>query len=260
VTAKTKKAPADAYAVAIPSYRRPATLAAKTLPLLLNGGVDPRRISVFVYDDERAEYEAICSPLGVSIERAEPTLRAARNIIARHYPIGHPVLSIDDDLRGLSMRLDEKRLTPVVNVHELIVTGFATADRAGCHLWGIYPVKNPYFMRPEVTTDLRYIGGGMFGTRFTGIDAVDLVDLDDKEDFERTCRFYLHDGAVLRLGDVCWLTDGYAGAGGMQEYRTAASISAGAARMVELFPDLATLNLKKKSGKAEVRLRDSRRR
>lgn len=250
--------PSKDYSVAIPSYRRASTLAEKTLPMLLNGGVDPGRITVFVCDDERDAYAEKLSRFPVSFADAKPTLRAARNIIARYYPAGHPVVEVDDDLKGLIRRLDDKTVEPVINLHPLFVRAFDEADREGARLWGLYPVKNPYFMKDRITTDLKYIGGGLFGLRFTGKDDPDFVVLDDKEDFERSCRFYLHDGKVVRFGNVSWLTTGYGGAGGMQTYRTDDTISAGAREMVRLFPDLATLNLSKKSGHAEVRLRDGR--
>lgn len=251
--------PPTDYSVAVPSYRRSETLATKTLPMLRDGGVPLDRVTVFVCDDERALYERATAPFpGVLLARAEPTLRAARNIIARHYPVGHPVVQVDDDLKGLIHMVDEKAVEPVKDLHALFIRGFEEADRAGARLWGLYPVKNPYFMKRGVTTALKYIGGGLFGARFTGKDDPDFVVLDDKEDFERSCRFYLHDGAVVRFGDISWNTTGYGGDGGMQEYRTPETISHGANEMVRLFPQLASLNLSKKSGHAEVRLKDNR--
>lgn len=250
--------PPTEYSVAIPSYRRANTLIEKSLPMLLEGNVDPGRVTVFVCDDERDVYEEKVSRLGIRLASAKPTLRAARNIIARYYPVGHPVVEVDDDLKGLIRRVNDKAVEPVKDIHSLFVRGFDEADREGARLWGLYPVKNPYFMKDRVTTDLKYIGGGLFGLRFTGKDDPDFVALDDKEDFERSCRFYLHDGKVVRFGNVSWLTTGYGGAGGMQTYRTDETISTGAREMVRLFPDLATLNLSKKSGHAEVRLRDGR--
>ena len=44
----------------------------------------------------------------------------------------------------------------------------------------------------------------------------------------------------------------------MQEDRTLKRIEASAKAMVSAFPDMAKLNLTKKSGKPEVRLRDTR--
>lgn len=251
--------PPSDYSVAIPSYRRSGTLVSKTLPMLRDGGVSLDRVTVFVCDDERSLYERALAPFaGVRVARAEPTLRAARNIIARSYPVDHPVVQVDDDLKGLIRMLDEKTVEPVTDLHSLFIRGFVEADKAGARLWGLYPVKNPYFMKRAVTTVLKYIGGGLFGTRFTGKDDPDFVVLDDKEDFERSCRFYLHDGAVVRFGDISWNTTGYGGDGGMQTYRTPETISHGATEMVRLFPELATLNLSKKSGHAEVRLKDNR--
>lgn len=248
---------ASEYQVAIPSYRRASTIAQKTLPMLRSGGVDMGRVTVFVCDDEREEYEPIAAEFAVRLARAEPTLKAARNIIARHYPPDYPVVEVDDDIKRLMRRVDEKTVETVADLDAVFRRGFEVADKAGARLWGLYPVPNPYFMRDEVTTDLRYIGGGLFGVRFAGDDA-DLVELDDKEDFERTCRAYLRDGSVVRFGDVTWDTVGYGGDGGMQSYRTPETIAEGARRMVELFPDLCTLNLTKRSGHAEVRLRDRR--
>lgn len=250
--------PSTEYSVAIPSYRRADTLVEKTLPMLVEGGVDPGRITVFVCDDERDLYKEKLSRFGVHLASAKPTLRAARNIIARYYPVDHPVVEVDDDLKGLIRRVDDKTVEPVKDLHALFLRGFDESDREGARLWGLYPVKNPYFMKDQVTTELKYIGGGLFGLRFTGKDDPDFVVLDDKEDFERSCRFYLHDGKVVRFGNISWLTTGYGGAGGMQTYRTDETISTGAKEMVRLFPDLASLNLSKKSGHAEVRLRDNR--
>ena len=247
------------YSVAIPSYRRADTLASKTLPMLGKGGVPLDQITVFICDDERALYEKALAPFpGVTLERSQPTLRAARNIIARHYPVDFPVVQVDDDIKGLIRKSGEQTVEDLTDIHGLILQGFAEADKAKARLWGLYPVKNPYFMKVGVTTGLKYVGGGMFGVRFTGKDDPDLVVLDDKEDFERSCRFYLNDGAVVRFGDVSWNTTGYGGDGGMQAYRTPDTISHGANEMVRLFPDLCSLNLSKKSGHPEVRLKDRR--
>ena len=66
------------------------------------------------------------------------------------------------------------------------------------------------------------------------------------------------DGRVLRIEDVAIGTTGYAGAGGMQLSRSAERVRAACDFLVDEFPGLATLNLSKKSGWAEVRLADRR--
>jgi hypothetical protein len=112
-------------------------------------------------------------------------------------------------------------------------------------------------MRNDVRVGLYYIGGGLFGHTVRGDDA-ELVTLDDKEDYERTLRFFIRDGAVVRLDWATWNTTGYGGEGGMQSTRTEERIRASAEWLAARYPELASLNLTKKSGKAEVRLRRPR--
>lgn len=258
--------------VAIPSYARAETLATKTLPMLADGGVDAERITVFVADAAQADgyrdlvdptlygeivvvgYEATSQP--DALDAGPYNLGVARNFIARHYDRGTPVFQIDDDLRGFVERVDEKTARPIAAA-DVIDRGFRAADRLGFSLWGVYAVRNPYFMKPRVRTDLCYVCGGAFGFRATSADHA-LVRLDDKEDFERSIRWYLAEGGVCRLDDVAMMTEGYAGAGGMQETRSSENIDASARWLVAEFPDLASLNTTKKSGKTEVRLRDRR--
>lgn len=247
------------YVVAIPSYRRAETLATKTLPMLRDGGVDLRRVTVFVVDDERDEYlSALSAFRGIAFAPSSPTVRAARNAVATWYSPDVPVVSVDDDIAGLDQMVDSKTLVPVDDVDALIREAWSIADAAGARLWGLYPVRNPYFMRHRVTTDLRYIGGALFGVRHTGLPEVDLVECDDKDDYERSCRYYLHDGTVVRIGYVAWRTSWRAGGGGMQTYRSLETIREGAERMLALFPDLCSSTYTRKSGTVEVRLRDRR--
>ena len=106
------------------------------------------------------------------------------------------------------------------------------------------------------TNDLRYIPGGAWGIINPG--PILTLTLNDKEDYLRTIMMYVLDGGVIKYNGIAPLTVGYAGAGGMQEDRTLKRIEASAKAMVSAFPDMAKLNLTKKSGKPEVRLRDTR--
>jgi hypothetical protein len=125
-------------------------------------------------------------------------------------------------------------------------------------LWGIHPVPNAYFQRPKISTDLRYIAAGLYGwTSRQGDHSLD-VTLEDKEDFERSILYYLADGYVTRLNWISIRTAGYHGAGGMQVTRTPERVDASARDLAARYPHLCKLNLSKKSGWAEVRLRDAR--
>jgi hypothetical protein len=184
----------------------------------------------------------------------------ARNLITREASAGDRVIQMDDDLDGLWIATDPKTKTDVGDLCGLFSRAFDLASSSGAHLWGCYPAPNPYFMRPRARLDLSYIGGGLFGVIHRGPEfaATELVLLDDKEDFERSLRFYVKDGVLLRLESVSWHTTGYHGEGGMQVTRTPDRVHDSALALSEIFPDFCKLNLKKKSGWAEVRLRDPR--
>ncbi len=257
--------------IAIPSYRRDEIITERTLPMLVAGGVDPATVTIYVADQVDADiYSATLDPdtygqiinLDYRPTRDAPPghpsgLGAARNVITRAHPPGTRLVQIDDDIRGLIRKIDDKTTEPVTDIPAFIAESFTAADSAGAHLWGIYPVKNPMFMKHRVRTDLTYICGGLFGTTLRH-DPCELVALDDKEDFERSLRFYDRDGTVARVEHVALLTQGYTAPGGMQDTRSAARVDESARWLHAQFPDLCSLNLTKKSGWTELRLRDRR--
>lgn len=128
---------------------------------------------------------------------------------------------------------------------------------AGPHLWCVYPVPNAFFMHPSRVRrgGLWYAIGCFFGYTVTGSTAREIVRLDDKEDFERSCRFYLTDGEVVRFDSVTMHTRFYKEPGGMQDYRTEETVREGAARLQRMYPQLVTV-YRARSGQWEVRLRD----
>lgn len=261
---------------AIPSARRPWILASKTIPLLQRAGVDPEQVTVFVPDEgDRWEYEgALPRSWGSRLVVAPHTpehgtlddvgvrphgLGVVRNTIARHFPAGTRLVQIDDDIDGIIHRVSEKESERSdSDLLDLCEMGFDMADDLGASLWGIYPVKNPYFMKDRIRTDLTYICGGLFGVSLRHEDH-ELVVLDDKEDFERSLRHFVADGAVVRVEHTALLTQGYSGDGGMQASRTSERVDVASRWLCEQFPELASLNTKKKSGWTEVRLRSPRR-
>lgn len=243
-------------AVAIPTSNRVDRLRDSTLPLLLNGGVPARLITLFVPDAQQAmEYTLAVGHLGVEIQYGHGVgMREARNAIARAYPTGTRLVQIDDDIRGIFSYGDPKTLDPVLNVDALFSR---LASEAEGKLWCVYPVPNPFFMHPDrVRRGLWYAEGCLFGYTVRN-DETELVTVDDKEDFERSIRFYLRDGEVVRYDSVTFRTRYYSEPGGMQDYRTPDTIRRGAQTLEELYPGLATARLAK-SGRWEVKLKDTR--
>lgn len=246
------------YVIAIPSYKRPETLRDKTLKVLKHYKIDPKKIDIFVANkEEETIYKETLDPESYNkIIVGVINLGPQRNFISKYYPEGKPIVNIDDDIQGFIeyTTTTKRHEKPLANLEKIIQEGFKECKKHGFRLWGIYPIPNGYFMEKKVDTDLRYIIGCFYGT----INAKDIkLELkNDKEDYERSIRYYIADGGVIRLRYVAPKTAYYTEKGGIQEFRSESTVMAGAKWIVKHFPDYATLNLTKKSGHAEVRLRD----
>jgi hypothetical protein len=85
-------------------------------------------------------------------------------------------------------------------------------------------VFNPFFRkaRKEMTTDLNYIVGAFYGiiNRPT-LKAIQLTitkENGQKEDVERTLKYFLHDGIVLRFNKIGFITKYYGKEGGLGRF------------------------------------------
>jgi len=248
------------YVVAIPSYKRAETLRDKTLEVLQHYKIDPKSIDIFVANKEEEEiYKNTLDPKSYNkIIVGVINLGPQRNFISNYYPIGKHIVNIDDDIKGFIeyTTTTKRHEKPLANLDKIIRQGFEECNKHGFRLWGIYPIPNGFFMEKKVDTDLRYIIGCFYGTINPGTKAIKLELENDKEDYERSIRFYIADGGVIRLRYVAPKTAYYTEKGGIQEFRSEKTVMAGAKWIVKHFPDYATLNLTKKSGHAEVRLKD----
>lgn len=254
------------YQVAIPSYQRAMTLRDKTLPLLAAHSIPASLITVFVANkEEEAEYARVLVPSTYGkIRIGQLTLRAQWNFMLDHYKPGTRVFHIDDDIIKISQAIDRKTLVESTNLREIIEEGWAQCEEKGLRLWGMYPVHNAYFMRPTITYALKHIIGCLQGYIVDGKkDSPLRVTLPCKLDLERSCNCYDKDGGVVRFNYVAMLQHYLKEPGGMQAdgpaRRTEEHIRYAAKTLTEMFPAFATMNTRKKSGIADVVLRDSRR-
>jgi hypothetical protein len=261
----TRKASAADYVIAIPSYKRAETLRDKSLKLLAHYKIEPRHIFVFVANkDEEKVYKEVLEPKTYNkIVVGVPKIGPQRNFISDYFPVGKPLIHMDDDITSfIEWSAGAKRNeAELKDLKAVIRRGFDECKKIGCSLWGIYPVANGYFMKKGHTTDLKFVIGsfnGCFNPGTKGPKGVKLALEMDKEDYERSIRFYVRDGAVVRLRDVSPKTAYYTEKGGNQEFRTMKTVAEGAKKLVAMYPELCSLNLTKKSGYPEIRLRDKR--
>ena len=195
------------------------------------------------------------------------------------YPEGQKIFYMDDDISQIFQNFNNGKTLPKINkntydkkhnkllklknLHKFIESAFALAKKKKMDNWGVYPVENPYFMKPTTrkpedftSTYLSYIIGFMTGV--INNKKAEIRTIDDKEDYERSIKYYLKDGGVLRFNNVTCRTNCYKEPGGMQVERTKKRIHDSAVYLTKQYPNLCTLNTGKKSGYTEVRLRDRR--
>ena len=269
------------YVVAIPSYKRPSTLKNKSLRVLQEQKIDPKRIDIFVADKEQEKIYRDELPHGSynKIIVGEPGIKNIRNFMPKYYPEGQKIFYMDDDIGQVFQNFNHGKTLPKLNkdtydkkhnkllklrnLHKFIESAFDLAKKKKMDNWGVYPVENPYFMKPTTkksddytSTYLSYIIGFMTGV--INNRKAEIRTIDDKEDYERSIKYYLKDGGVLRFNNVTCRTNCYKEPGGMQVERTKKRIHDSAVYLTKEYPKLCTLNTGKKSGYTEVRLRDKR--
>ena len=256
-----------AWVVAIPSYKRAETLRDKTLRVLTEYNIDPRVIDIFVASEEEKKHylSVVDTKLFGRIIVGEVGIKNQRNFMALFYPEGQKIFYIDDDISEIQECLGatkaEQKLYRLTNLIDLINEGFELLEKHKYSNWGVYPVQNPFFMKTRetsqfTTTKLCYIIGFMTGV--INSHEAEVRTVDDKEDFERSIKYYLKDGGLIRFNNITCKTKCYKEKGGMQIERTKERIHESAVKIVNDYPELAKLNLSKKSKKTEIRLRDTR--
>jgi len=251
------------YKIVIPSYNRADTLAKKTIPILQRQKIDPKDVYIFVAnEDEKKKYvEALPQEYKSRLVVGVKGMKNIRNFINDYFPRGEQLFHMDDDLIDVYYRVNEKKLEPIKSLDAFIKLGFSLCQEKGCQLFSVYPVENPYFMKASIIRGLSYCMGGLWGN----VNQPELkVSVDNKEDFERSMQYFKNTydpkdpqkGGVIRFNNVCCGTKGYSGAGGMQSFdRGYETIMKDAQTIVNKYGEYCKLNLAKKSGKPEIKIR-----
>jgi cellulose synthase/poly-beta-1,6-N-acetylglucosamine synthase-like glycosyltransferase len=248
------------YTVVIPSYKRPEGCRDKTLALLHKYKIPKDQIVVVVANKEEKElYKAALDPKTYKeILVGVPGLPEVRNWIFDHFPKGHKLVSFDDDVSGFieyttTTKRHERELR---SLKETIRRGFSECEKANCRFWGVYPTPNGFFMKPTVSTDLKFCVGPFWGCLNPGKDIRIDIGQGEKEDYQRTIQFFQKDGAVVRLNFVAPKTAVYKTPGGLQfgnrlkrEHKTIKA-------MMKRYPGWIKANPTRKSKMPEIRLTD----
>lgn len=188
------------FQIVIPSLSRSKILKKKTLSTLERFGIPKNIITIFVIQEELEEYQAEVGDYKLVVGMRG--IVQQREFIDNYFPKDEKILSLDDDIKDIDLDCFES-LTDFIN------KAFDDCLKMKSFIWSVYPVWNPFFRKTKkpLTTELNFIIGSFYGY----INRPDDIDLKitlttNKEDIEKTIRYFIKDGIVLRYNKVGYKT------------------------------------------------------
>lgn len=248
------------YVIAIPSYKRQETLKKKTLNFLKKSKIDPKKIYIFVANtEEKKLYENVLDSKSYGkIIVGVPGLQPIRNFMSEYFGKNAKVFYMDDDVSKMYLCFEEKENRKLIEFKEkdldyYIRFGFNLCELCGLRLFGFYPIKNAFFMQPisskkAVSFDLKFIPGCAYGVIID--PECDQIQVIEKDDYERSIRYFIKYGGIVRMNFICFATKYYTEPGGMQaNIRTLETNNISTNQLVELYPEYIAISNKKKARK-----------
>lgn len=212
------------YIICIPSYKRAHFCNDKTLATLNKHKIDPKKIYVYVANKE--DYDIYKDILNTKFYNrlviGKKGLVPQRQFIMEQWPINKHIVFLDDDVESIDLSL-----SPIFKKHNLnffIDYAFKECVKHKSYIWGVYPVFNPFFRKPksEMTTSLKYIVGAFYGIinrpKNKSIQLTITKENGQKEDVERSIKYFIEDGIVLRFNKIGFTTKYYGKEGGLGRF------------------------------------------
>ena len=204
------------YVVAVPTYNRADVVANKTLKTLIEGNVNKNRIYIFVAN--KAQYklyeESVPKSMYKEIIIGKIGITNQRKFISKYFPENQYIVSMDDDVEELLSLKGTDKLVKVKDVDGFFQDAYKLLKKEKLYIWGIYPVRNAFFMKPTITTNLRFIIGVLFGYINRHNKKLQTsVNAETKEDYEQSILYYKMDGGVIRFNNITTKTKFHAEGG-----------------------------------------------
>ena len=241
------------YVVAIPTYNRVQEVINKTLKTLNDANVSNNKIYLFVANKQQYELylDNVPNNLYNEIIIGKKGITNQRIFISTYFKEGQYVISMDDDVEQLEILKGDK-LTKLKDINKFFIDAYKLMKKENLFIWGIYPVRNPFFMYNEITYDLRFLIGVTFGfiTRHDK-DLKMSKKIQAKEDYEQSILYYLKDGGVIRFNNITPKTKFNAPGGlGPERYDM---YKVAAEYLTKKYPEIVTRK-DRKDGTPEIRL------
>lgn len=242
------------FYIAIPSHKRHASIAQKSLALLDWWGVPPTRVKIFVSPGQEAAYRAaLPAKWAGEVRTGALGLFENRRAIHMAYPEGVNLIQMDDDILKFVGSQGKDTKSKRRDVLPAEATGhcnhmFEVAHLLGCGLWGFHPVDNPMMLDRRYRMGWFYICGAFWGCINTHNPSM-MVQMAPKEDWHRTLLWLRRDGMVLRNTWLNAKTNYFGTPGGLhcdgQDAR-AARAEVNMERLMKEFDGMLRLNTRKK--------------
>jgi len=224
----------------------------------------PKQI-VHVYVANKAEYESYKNRLDEDLYShlhvGVVGLVQQREYIMSQWTEGQHIVFLDDDIAAIDFSLFG--VFRNATLHHFMEHAFQTCKKHGAFIWGVYPVYNPFFRAPkqECTTYLSYVVGAFYGIINRPSENKKSLRLTltrkngQKEDVERTIKYFLKDGVIVRFNKVGFVTKYYGKEGGLGTFKDRLEpMREASMALARRYPDLGYL-IERKTGMTEFRLR-----
>lgn len=243
------------YVVAIPTYKRPDILKEKTLKMLIEGGVKPKQIYIFVANEsEKEDYTKMIDKKSYNkIVIGKIGIKQQRIFINNYFKENTNVLSVDDDVVGI-FQLKNDKIIKFNDLDVFVKDAFKKLKELNLYIFSVHPTYNPFFMQNTVTTDLRFCIGTFFGYRVRH-DKDLIPTVNEKEDYELTILHYIKDGGVLRYNYLGIKTRFHTTKGGLGGIENRFAVNKQAAEYLhKKYPRYTRISIRK-NGMYEIALR-----
>jgi len=193
--------------ISVPSYKRSHACREKTISTLERH--DLKQATVFVVAEEYDEYRRLM-PEWVTVSIGVKGIVAQRQFIMDQYPPNTNIVFMDDDIEEIDLSFTSYTLKTFIE------DAFKHCREKGAYLWSVYPVWNPFFRKlKENTSCLNFCIGAFYGiiNRHDQALNITISKQGNKEDIERSIRYFMKDGIVLRYNKIGIKTKFYSAGG-----------------------------------------------
>ena len=156
-------------------------------------------------------------------------------------------VQLDDDIKGMfRLSHDGKSLEKISNaeIFTFFKEAFEICRKNNTKLWGVYPIKNHFFMSHRIDP-AGFCIGSCCGIIPSEIRARKESDL--KEDYDLTLQHILKYKKVARFNHLCLDAIHYTNKGGCQGFRNETREKAAVDYLISEYPTMVRLNPKRKN-------------